>query len=174
MNDMTVYRNKIMQEYRDNKHLKLTEDEVHHISHFPIDPDYHVDCTYELSKEKEKVAIQTYAETEKIYSVYGIAHCSVKGEPIALYLYQSTRPHIPKDYLFLPIMDLTNGEATYGGGRYIEMSTSDIKDNHITIDFNKLYNPYCAFRDGFYCPIPPKENHLNIALPVGEKAFSKH
>ena len=50
----------------------------------------------------------------------------------------------------------------------------DIVQNKATIDFNKAYNPYCAYVSGKYnCPVPPKENELPVAIPAGEKLFEK-
>jgi hypothetical protein len=51
--------------------------------------------------------------------------------------------------LFLPIKDLTSGDETYGGGRYLDLEIKNIKKNKIEIDFNKLYNPWCAYSVGF-------------------------
>jgi uncharacterized protein (DUF1684 family) len=48
---------------------------------------------------------------------------------------------------------------------------NDIVDNELMLDFNKAYNPYCAYSDGYSCPIPPDENHLQVSILVGEKQF---
>jgi uncharacterized protein (DUF1684 family) len=80
-----------------------------------------------------------------------------------------------KDYLYLPFKDFTNGESTYGGGRYLDFKMSDIQENQtIIIDFNKAYNPYCAYSDGYSCPIPPSENHLQVFIEAGEKNIKDH
>jgi uncharacterized protein (DUF1684 family) len=71
--------------------------------------------------------------------------------------------------LFIPFQDLTNGGETDGGGRYIDVKKADIRDGRLLLDFNKAYNPYCAFAEGFSCPIPPAENRLNISVRAGEK-----
>jgi uncharacterized protein (DUF1684 family) len=95
---------------------------------------------------------------------------------VALSVYRNTRlAKIPAyaDYLFLPFTDETNGRETYGGGRYIDLREADFKNGSITIDFNKAYNPYCAFAGGYSCPKPPDENQLAIAIPAGEKKFAK-
>lgn len=77
------------------------------------------------------------------------------------------------DYLFLPFTDETNGAATYAGGRYIDLRLADFKGNRVIIDFNKAYNPYCAFSAGYACPKPPDENRLQTAVEAGEKLFAK-
>jgi uncharacterized protein (DUF1684 family) len=73
-----------------------------------------------------------------------------------------------KDYLFLPFTDLTNGNETYGSGRYIDLRIPERET--IIIDFNKAYNPYCAYNYGYACPIPPKENKLKVEIRAGVMA----
>ena len=76
-----------------------------------------------------------------------------------------------KDYLFFPFTDLTNGEESYSGGRYIDLHIPEGEE--IVIDFNKAYNPYCAYASGFSCPIVPKENHLSLRITAGIKYQQK-
>ena len=79
-----------------------------------------------------------------------------------------------RDHLFIPFTDATSGEETYESGRYIDLEIKDIKGDRVLLDFNRAYNPYCAYVTGkFNCPIPPIENRLKIAIPAGEKSFSK-
>ena len=79
-----------------------------------------------------------------------------------------------RDYLFIPFTDLTSGNESYAGGRYFDFKSSDILDNKFELDFNKAYNPYCAYISNRYsCPIPPKENNLSVAIRAGEKEFGK-
>jgi uncharacterized protein len=78
-----------------------------------------------------------------------------------------------KNYLFLPFSDATNQQQTYGTGRYIDLLITDIKNDMVIIDFNKAYNPYCAYSNNYNCPIPPKENRLAIAITAGEMNFAK-
>jgi hypothetical protein len=77
------------------------------------------------------------------------------------------------NYLFIPFTDITTGDETYGSGRYLDIELSDIKNNFVELDFNKAYNPYCAYSTNYNCPIPPKENNLSIAIKAGEKTFAK-
>ena len=79
-----------------------------------------------------------------------------------------------RDYLGLMFTDKTSGKETYDAGRYIDFNIGDIKNDKLVIDFNKAYNPYCAYVKGKYsCPIPPRENYLPIAIEAGEKNFGK-
>ena len=74
-----------------------------------------------------------------------------------------------RDYLFLPFTDNTNGEQTYTGGRYIDLSIPD--GDTIVVDFNKAYNPYCAYNKKYSCPIVPSVNNLDTEIRAGVKAF---
>jgi uncharacterized protein len=80
-----------------------------------------------------------------------------------------------KSHLFLPFTDETSGAGSYEGGRYIDLSFEDIRNKKIVIDFNKAYNPYCAYVSGKYnCPIPPAENTLPVRVEAGERQYAKH
>ena len=76
-----------------------------------------------------------------------------------------------KDALFLPFTDLTSGVDSYGGGKYIDLKIP--QGTTITIDFNRAYNPYCAYNHKYSCPIPPQENDLAIEIRAGVKKFKK-
>jgi len=70
--------------------------------------------------------------------------------------------------LFLMFTDLTNQDETYQAGRYL-MVDSPSDDGYITLDFNKTYNPPCAFSKFTTCQLPPPQNRLDVAIPAGEK-----
>jgi hypothetical protein len=72
--------------------------------------------------------------------------------------------------LFLAFGDETSARETYGAGRYLDVKKVP-GSSTITLDFNLAYNPYCAYSDGFSCPLPPKENLLSIAINAGEKTY---
>ncbi len=104
--------------------------------------------------------------------VYGIIQFSIAGSPYELELYQNEdlkQEEGYEDYLFLPFKDLTNGEETYGGGRYIDLRIPE--SDVITVDFNKAYNPYCAYNPKYSCPIVPSVNTLRTKILAGVKAF---
>ena len=72
--------------------------------------------------------------------------------------------------LFLAFADATSGDETYGAGRYLDVKKVPGATT-VTLDFNKAYNPYCAYSDNFSCPFPPKENILSIPIKAGEKVY---
>lgn len=118
----------------------------------------------------------TYSGAQKTFVKYGVVKFRIDGRRQKLTVYRSlgleTLPQY-RDYLFVPFKDKTSGSATYGGGRYMDLKVSDVKDGNCVLDFNKAYNPYCAYSEGFNCPIPPKENTLLVAIKAGEKNFAK-
>jgi uncharacterized protein (DUF1684 family) len=75
--------------------------------------------------------------------------------------------------LFVAFADATSGKTTYGSGRFIELDKPDA-DGYTYIDFNKSYNPPCAFTEFATCPLPPPQNRLSIAIPAGEKKYGQH
>lgn len=141
---------------------------------FPINESYKVEAKF-IKKEKP-LFYQMKTSTARIadYDVYGIAEFEMNGQKFSMNIYQSHRLRKMEEYkddLFLPFTDLTNGEETYGGGRYMDLSipTGDT----IVIDFNKAYNPYCAYSYKYSCPIPPIENDMNIRVEAGIKNLKK-
>ncbi|RLJ61146.1 hypothetical protein CLV86_2657 [Lacinutrix venerupis] len=107
--------------------------------------------------------------------VYGILSFQINNKEYKLNVYQGQelmQEEGFEDYLFLPYIDNTNGETTYGGGRYIDLRIPE--GDSIVIDFNKSYNPYCAYDPKYSCPIVPLENAINISVTAGVKAYKKH
>jgi uncharacterized protein len=144
---------------------------------FPVDEKYRVTALFEKKNDSKWFSMETSGTMRKIFRVYGVLRLVINDTTVRMNIYQSQNllnSDEYKDQLFLPFTDLTSGEETYGGGRYIDLVIGDITDNKIVIDFNKAYNPYCAYVSGKYnCPIPPKENDLPVAIPAGEKLFEK-
>ena len=116
-----------------------------------------------------------FSGTGREYTRYAVLEFLLKDQPVKLTVYRSTalsgNPQYV-DYLFLPFTDKTNGEDTYTGGRYIDLSVKDFANGMVIIDFNKAYNPYCAYSAGYSCPKPPDENKLDIKIEAGEKKFA--
>jgi uncharacterized protein (DUF1684 family) len=75
-----------------------------------------------------------------------------------------------EETLQLIIADRTSGHESYGAGRYLDVARPGA-DGKATIDFNRAYNPPCAFTQFATCPLPPNENRLNLAITAGEKRY---
>ena len=153
----------------------LREDDFKHLHFFEADSSYAIIAKVELLTNQKVFNMPTYDGTSKEFIRYAKVKFTRNQQELYLTLYRnialSTNP-VYRHLLFLPFTDQTNAKTTYGGGRYIDLSLSDIKEGKILIDFNKAYNPYCAYSDGYRCPIPPEENDLPIAILAGEKMFS--
>lgn len=76
------------------------------------------------------------------------------------------------DVLFIIFRDASSGKETYGVGRYVYVARTP--NGETILDFNKAFNPLCAYGPMFFCPIPPKQNHLPVAILAGEKPYSHH
>lgn len=70
----------------------------------------------------------------------------------------------------MPFTDKTNGFETYGGGRFMDVPFEEGNET-VMLDFNRAYSPFCAYNPDYVCPVPPKDNRLDIAVPVGEKTY---
>ncbi len=144
---------------------------------FPINPRYRVQATFEKVENGAWIEFKTSTPMKQVYRVYGTASFRINDTLVKLNIYQSQMllgVDQYKDYLFLPFTDLTTGNESYETGRYIDLKMGDINKGSVTIDFNRCYNPYCAYRAGYSCPIPPKENALPVAIPAGEMKYGKH
>lgn len=131
-------------------------------------------ATFTRTPDAIPFKMATYSGITKDYVLYGIANVLLEGKEIKVHIYQNLRlreMEEHKDHLFIPFKDLTNDDSTYGGGRYIDLKMGDIQNGKVAIDFNRCYNPWCAYSDGYNCPIPPNENHFDIVIKAGEKMF---
>ena len=174
----TEFQRELNAEYKDATKSPLKDKDRKHfegLDFFKFDSTYVVLAELERTPDSEWFNMRTTTSRVSKERVFGVLHFELKGEKFKLNVYQGadlmTREGF-EDYLFLPFLDETNGFESYGGGRYIDMK---IPNSHtIEIDFNKAYNPYCAYNDKYSCPIVPRENYLKTRIEAGVKAFGKH
>jgi uncharacterized protein (DUF1684 family) len=169
------YRKKYKEEFLHTANSPLKEADLPFLQFYDPDSTYRVVAKFEKSRG-QSFEMPTYSGVNKTYVKYGKIKFRLHGRKQTLTVYRSLSLQQLakyKDYLFIPFKDKTNGDESYGGGRYIDLRTTDIKNNTLILDFNKAYNPYCAYTDGYNCPIPPAPNHLPIAITAGEKKFAK-
>lgn len=143
---------------------------------FPVNSEFNVAAYFERITDTVGFTMTTSANTLKHYYKYGRLDFMIAGKEYLLFVYQSKdlmQTEKYRDYLFVPFTDASTGDETYGSGRYLEFFIQDIHDDTVRLDFNKAYNPYCAYSSGFKCPIPPKENRLPVAIKAGEMNFGK-
>jgi len=164
--------------YADVEESPLTEEDLKifkSLDFFPINENYKVEASFELTPNEPVFEMLTTTDRLANYRKYGIATFSIDEKEIKLSLYRNQKYLDHPEYgklLFLPFKDLTNGDTSYGGGRFIDIDIPEKNSSSIIIDFNKAYNPYCAYNKKYSCPIPPYENHLEVAIEAGV-AFTK-
>lgn len=157
--------------FRESYRAKIRDEFPNTVQDFyAINARFDVQASYRLKKKGKIIAVPTSADQIKNYREYATLSFKIEGKKHRLTVYQPL-PVLPlyRDLLFLPLKDLTAPAETYGGGRYLDLNRNDFSDGTVRLDFNRLYNPYCAFSDGWNCPIPPRANHLEIRLEAGEK-----
>ena len=145
------------------------------LHYYEPDEAYRVRARVEYLIGERPFRMPTYDGTSTEYIRFARVIFSVGDARDTLMAYQNTGLLADArygDHLFVPFNDPTNGEATYGGGRYLDLSKGAIAGGYVALDFNKAYNPYCAYSDGYRCPIPPAENELSMAIAAGEKQYS--
>lgn len=127
---------------------------------YPPNPALDLTVTAEPFTEQTQVQVQTTGGTVQTFTRWGQFTFEVDGQPARLTLYEA-------DYgFFLPFVDSGAGTETYPAGRYLEPEY--LGNGRFHIDFNQAYNPYCAYNDGWTCPITPPENRLKVAVRAGE------
>jgi uncharacterized protein (DUF1684 family) len=140
---------------------------------YPIALEYRVEATFVRTPDEEPFYMPTTTERLPLYVKYGELFFTWEGKQHQLDIFENLEPKKEeyKDYLFLPITDLTSGDGSYGGGRYLDVKKSEVAQGKVVLDFNKLYNPYCAYNEKYSCPIPPAQNDLPIRIEAGVKDF---
>ncbi len=141
---------------------------------FSFDSSYVVMTSLILKPNAKWFNMKTTTSRLSRERIYATATFELKGQQFSLNIYQgeeNINSEEYKDYLFLPFLDNTNGKETYAGGRYINLKIPE--DNIVQIDFNKAYNPLCAYNEKFSCPIVPRVNYLDLRVTAGVKIFKK-
>lgn len=173
---IAAYQKQYTKELLEDKRSPIKPADVKYMHFFPANRDYRVWAEVSVTVGSKPFLINTHSGKQKPFKEYGTLTFTIHDTTRTLHIYQSVDMVSGKpmtDDLFIPFTDLTNYETTYAGGRYIDLSTKDITSNRILVDFNKCYNPYCAFAEGYACPIPPNENALHMPIMAGEMMFSK-
>jgi uncharacterized protein (DUF1684 family) len=135
---------------------------------FPADAHYRIVANWVAFPEPKLVRLPDNDGGAREWKSPGYASFIVAGTRVTL---QSILSPDGKILSFF-FRDETAGKETYGAGRFLD--TDPPKDGKVIIDFNKAYNPSCAFNTLFVCPIPPRENHLPVAIGAGERVYPHH
>lgn len=130
---------------------------------FKVDPKWRVRAKFEPSPSRTISIVNVLDQTSEENSP-GTLHFSLEGKKYQLEALEGGKQ------LFIVFGDLTNGEQTYGSGRFLYADGPD-SEGHTWLDFNKAHNPPCAFTPYSTCPLPPRQNILPVAITAGEKSF---
>ena len=134
------------------------------LKYFEINPTFKIAGKIDRLTSGQTINISMSGGETEEYEAYGNVTFEIEGVKCALKIFKT-----PEGNLFLPFKDLTSNKETYGAGRYLDFGVEDVKDNRLTIDFNKAYQPFCAYNHTFTCPVPPAENFLNVSVKAGER-----
>ncbi|MGK0136910.1 MAG: hypothetical protein ACI9DJ_000354 [Algoriphagus sp.] len=170
------HREEYKADFLKDERSPLSAEDLNYLDFFIAKEAYRVTCRFKATKGGEPFEIPTSSGKTKTFAKFGQLSFKISGKKHRLVVYRSLaliNNPLYKDYLFVPFKDATSGQDTYGGGRYLDLRMREFEEGEVILDFNKAYNPYCAFSIGYSCPIPPKENRLSIKIEAGEKNFLK-
>ena len=174
----TEFQKELNAEYKDASTSPLKDKDRKNfkgLEFFKVDSTFVVKAKFERTPDETPFEMKTTTDRLPVYVKYGVITFNLKGNEYQLNVYQNqdlTKKDGYENYLFLPFLDDTNGEESYGGGRYIDLRIP--KGDELVIDFNEAYNPYCAYNEKYSCPIVPRENYLALKVEAGVKVFKKH
>jgi uncharacterized protein (DUF1684 family) len=162
-------RRKREEYFADHPHSPVPSDQFAGLEYYPVDRSYRFELALQEHDEKETLTVETSTGGRQEYLRWGEFQFEVGGETRTL---QAYRADADESRLWVPFRDETNGEETYGAGRYLDLEP----DSHRTadgwvLDFNEAYNPTCAYSEVYECPLTPMENWLEIRIEAGEKAY---
>jgi uncharacterized protein len=136
------------------------------IKRYPVDPAWRVSARFEPYQPAKTIPIVNVLGVVENMSCPGSLHFTVQNREYQL----DALAESDEAQLFIIFRDETSGQETYGSGRFLYAAKPNEK-NETILDFNKAYNPPCAFTHFATCPLPPKQNELNLAIRAGEKSY---
>ena len=141
------------------------------LEYFDANSDLIIEVDVELFPDDEPVlSMQTSTGDQQEFRRWGTFSFEVGGQSAELTIFSD--PH--GENFFMPFKDLTNGEETYGAGRYMDEHRpgfQPLANGKFKVDFNYAYNPYCAYSPYYSCPLPPRENWIQVPIRAGEKGY---
>jgi uncharacterized protein (DUF1684 family) len=137
------------------------------LRYYEIDPAYNVPAALRLSDDRPVFEMPTSTGTKRRMQRVGVLEFRLHDQMLTLaaFVPEGTRQI---ESLFVPFADMTTGSETYSAGRYLDLHPT--ATGIYAIDFNRAYNPYCAYNDTYECPFPPPSNRLQVAIRAGERA----
>jgi uncharacterized protein len=140
----------------------------HELRYFPPDPKLRVTARLKRVPVPEEAHLRTNRDGQAVMRYIGDLEFSVDRTPVHLAVYHAGEG--VGTSVFVPFRDRTSGTDSYGPGRYVtlELNESDVYE----LDFNRAFNPYCAYTDEYECGFPPAQNDLPVPIRAGEKVWA--
>lgn len=135
------------------------------LDYFSFDPTLDFELELEPSVEETAITLDTSDHQTVEFLIAGTITFDVAGSTQRLTVLKDR----DRGRFFLPFADATSGRETYAGGRYLDPQAKP--NGRLVVDFNYAYNPYCAYSDGWSCPLPPERNILDVPISAGEKNY---
>lgn len=174
-NEIFAFQNTLNQEFLNKEtSILLPEDfgNFEGLEFYPINLKFRVTASFVRTPGEKPFLMPTTTDRLPEYVKYAELHFEIDNQIFVLEVFQNTNPKEGyENYLFLPFTDLTSGNGSYGGGRYMDIFEPD--GDEIILDFNQSYNPYCVYNSKYSCPIPPEQNDIKIRIEAGIKDFKK-
>ena len=140
--------------------------QFHGIPTYPASAAWRIDARFEPSETPRTISVPNVLGTEEEMKVPGTLVFTANGKEHRL------TPVEGGQQLFIIFADETNRDATYGAGRFLYADMP--KDGRVVLDFNRAYNPPCAFTRFATCPLPPRGNRLALRVEAGEQRYADH
>jgi uncharacterized protein len=140
------------------------------LKYFEVDAKFRINAKLRPIENKKVVVLATSLGEENKYLEYAWAEFELENVQCKLLLLEVMAAGPTRGTLFLAFADATSAVETYGAGRYLDLKKVPGATT-LLLDFNKSYNPYCAYVDSFSCPFPPTDNILKVAILAGEKTY---
>lgn len=176
--NLTEYQRQVNNYFKDASVSPLKPKDLKNfqgLDFFEFDSIYVVKAKIEETKESLPFKMKTTTDIPVDVRKYADLFFQITGKEFELSVYENLEYEGVEgyeNYLFLPFLDETNENETYGGGRYLDLFLNGT--DSIIIDFNKAYNPKCVYDENFSCPIVPRKNFLNTRIEAGVKNFIKN
>ena len=176
--NLTEYQRQVNNYFKDASLSPLKPKDLKNfqgLDFFEFDSIYVVKAKIEETKESLPFKMKTTTDIPADVRKYADLFFQISDKEFELSVYENLEYEGVEgyeNYLFLPFLDETNENETYGGGRYLDLFLNGT--DSIIIDFNKAYNPKCVYDENFSCPIVPRKNFLNTRIEAGVKNFIKN
>ncbi len=140
----------------------------HDLKYFPPDARYRVSAALVRRESPAEAYLRTNRDNQAVMRDLGELTFSLAGRELRLRVFHAGEG--VGTSVFVPFRDLTSGRESYGAGRYVTLELNEA--DRYELDFNRAFNPYCAYTDEFECPFPPAENDLPVAVRAGERVWA--